>query len=52
MKENLRGLRCNLEELKILLNEQNLSFSCLQETTLSTTYYNIGLNSTFMVPPQ
>ena len=44
---NIRGLRSNSEELKILFNEENPSVSCLQETMLPTTFYNIGLNYRF-----
>ena len=44
---NIRGLRSNSEELKILFNEENPSVSCLQETILPTTFFNIGLNYRF-----
>ena len=41
LKWNIRGLRSNSEELKILFNEENPSVSCLQEKMLPTTFYNI-----------
>ena len=44
---NIRGLRSNSKELNILFNEENLSVSCLQETMLPTTFFNIGLNYRF-----
>ena len=44
---NIRGLRSNCEELKILFNEHDPGITCLQEIMLSTNNYNFGLNYKF-----
>ena len=44
---NIRGLRGNFENLKIILNERNPSVTCLQETMLNSINYNAGLNYRF-----
>ena len=44
---NIRGLRGNFEDLKIILNERNPSVTCLQETMLNSISYNAGLNYKF-----
>ena len=44
---NIRGLRGNSEELKVLLSEHNPYVVCLQETMIKTFNYNIGLNYKF-----
>ena len=47
MFPSIQSLRSNNEELKILFNEENPNVSCLQETMLPTTLYNIGLKYKF-----
>ena len=44
---NIRGLRGNAEELKVLWNEHDPGITCLQETMLNSITYNIGLNYKF-----
>ena len=44
---NIRGLRGNAEELKVLWNEHDPSITCLQETMLNSISYNVGLNYKF-----
>ena len=41
---NIRGMRGNAEELKVLWNEYNPDITCLQETMLNRMTYDIGLN--------
>ena len=44
---NIRGLRANSEELKIIFNEYDPSIICLQETMINRLSYNLGLNYSF-----
>ena len=44
---NIRGLRANSEELKIIFNEYDPNIICLQETMINRLSYNLGLNYSF-----
>ena len=44
---NIRSLRSNSEELKVLFNNHDPKIVCLQETRIPTTFYNVGLNYCF-----
>ena len=44
---NIRGLRGNAEELKVLLSEHDPGIFCLQETMLNSISYNVGMNYKF-----
>ena len=44
---NIRSLRTNNEELKVLFSKHDPNIVCLQETRIPTACYNIGLNYCF-----
>lgn len=50
---NIRGVRSNHEQMRLLLREKNSVAMCLQETKLGRNSINVGLNYNFYgsIPP-